>query len=72
MFVNDKRFSEEVAQIVQNPDKPEIWGIRNLTSKPWVATFIDGKHIEILPQKAVPLNLGLKLLISGILLEIIK
>jgi serine/threonine protein kinase len=70
IFVNDKRFSEEVAQIVQNPDKPEVWGIRNLSSKPWVATFIDGKHIEILPQKAVPLNLGLKLLISGILVEI--
>jgi hypothetical protein len=51
--------------VVQNPNNPDIWGIRNLTETQWTATFSEGKTKIIEPQRAAPLNLGLKLNMGG-------
>jgi len=66
----DSKFDKDdsqniIGQVVQNPTNPNIWGIRNLSKFNWVATFIDGKTLEIHPQKAVPMVDGLKLNIGN-------
>ncbi len=54
-----------IGQVVQNPNNPDIWGIRNLTETQWTATFSEGQTKIIEPQRAAPLNLGLKLNMGG-------
>jgi DNA-binding helix-hairpin-helix protein with protein kinase domain len=54
-----------IGEVVQNPNNPDMWGIRNLTQTEWTATFSDGKTKTIEPQRAVPLSLELKLNIEG-------
>ena len=66
----DSKFDKDdsqniIGQVVQNPTNPNIWGIRNLSKSNWVATFVDGKTLEILPQQAVPMADGLKLNIGN-------
>lgn len=60
-----------IGQVVQNPNNPEVWGIRNLTQTQWAATFPDGSMKSIEPQRAAPLSLGLKLNIGGTAAEIV-
>jgi DNA-binding helix-hairpin-helix protein with protein kinase domain len=60
-----------VGQVTQNPANPHVWGIRNLTDAPWVATAKDGASVEVGPQKAIPLNAGMKLNISGTVAELL-
>lgn len=62
---NEDEGAEILGQVAQNPANPHVWGIRNLSVTPWVATAADGKVIEVLPQKAVPLGAGLKINIGG-------
>jgi hypothetical protein len=47
--------NHNIAMVVQNPQNPAVWGIRNLTGTPWQATMPDGKVQEAPPQRAVPL-----------------
>jgi DNA-binding helix-hairpin-helix protein with protein kinase domain len=61
---------QPIGQVVQNPNNPNMWGIRNLTETAWTITFLDGSTKTIEPQRAVPLKLGLQLNISGIEAEI--
>ena len=66
----DSKFDKDdsqntIGQVVQNPINPNIWGIRNLSKSNWVATFVDGKTLEIHPQQAVPMADGLKLNIGN-------
>lgn len=61
---------EIMGTVTRHPDDPSVWGIRNLTQNPWVATLPDGKRIEIPPQKAVPLNPGIRFIVEGSELEI--
>jgi len=60
-----------IGEVVQNPQNPNVWGIRNLTEKAWTAIFPDGSHKPVEPQRAAPLKLGLKLNISGTEAEIV-
>jgi DNA-binding helix-hairpin-helix protein with protein kinase domain len=59
-----------LGEVVQNPANPQIWGIKNLTKTPWTGTLPDGSTKEYVPQKAVPLNPGIKLNIGGTTAEI--
>lgn len=59
-----------IGEVVQHPNNPDMWGIRNLTQIKWTAKFPDGNTKLIEPQRAVPLNLGLKLNIGGTEAEI--
>jgi eukaryotic-like serine/threonine-protein kinase len=61
-----------IGQVVQNPNNPDIWGLRNLTDMAWTATFPDGTFKTIEPQRAVPLKLGLKLTLGDGEAEIIE
>lgn len=61
---------EILGKVVQNPENPKVWGIRNLSNSPWVATSADGNSVEVPPQKAVPLSQGLKINIGGVVSEV--
>jgi len=60
-----------IGELAQNPVNPKVWGIRNLTQSPWVATLPNGTSTEVPPQKAAVLSAGLKLNIRGVMAEII-
>jgi hypothetical protein len=60
-----------IGEMKQNPANPNIWGICNLTSTPWTATAVDGKSVDVPPQKSVPLAIGLKVNIGGTTAEIV-
>ncbi|MFN9365048.1 MAG: protein kinase, partial [Planctomycetota bacterium] len=67
---NEEQGAEVLGHVAQNPANPQVWGIRNLTGSPWVATATDGKTVEVAPQKAVPMSAGLRVNIGGVAAEI--
>ncbi len=74
LLTNQKQIfteSQLIGQVVQNPNNPKIWGIRNLTTMEWTALFADGTQKIIEPQRAAPLKLGLKLKIGEVEAEIV-
>lgn len=58
--VNDEEESV-VAEVVQNPKNPKVWGLRNLTLQQWTATKPDGSEITIEPNRAVTLMNGIEI-----------
>ena len=50
-----------IAEITQNPKKPSLWGLKNLSDKNWLATKNDKSSLEILPGKSVALANNLKI-----------
>jgi hypothetical protein len=60
-----------IGKVVQSRTNPNLWGIANLTQTPWTGTLPDGSVKEYGPQKAVPLNPGIKLNIAGASAEIV-
>jgi serine/threonine protein kinase len=54
-------FEKPVAEITQNPNHPEIWGLKNMSERNWLATKPDGSTIEIIPGKNIALANGLKI-----------
>jgi DNA-binding helix-hairpin-helix protein with protein kinase domain len=70
-LVPEDHANDMIGQVVQNPASPLIWGVRNLTTSPWVATAADGKSVEVGPQKALPLSAGVKVNIAGTTAEIL-
>jgi len=67
----DEQATTALGQVVQNPANPQVFGLRNLTAAPWSTTFADGSMQEVPPQRAVPINLGLRLNIAGMLAEMV-
>jgi len=55
-----------IAKVVQNPQNPSVWGLRNLTETTWQATMPDGKIQDVPPQRAVPLVPGTKFTMGSI------
>ncbi|EIJ43706.1 hypothetical protein BegalDRAFT_2874 [Beggiatoa alba B18LD] len=53
--------SQVIGEVVQNPNNPTVWGIRNLTGYNWTATLPNGQIKTVEPQRAAPLSLGLRL-----------
>ena len=49
---------QKLGQLVQNPQNPSQWGIRNLTNASWTAQFSDGTVKGVDPQRAAPISLG--------------
>lgn len=62
---DEDQAAEVVGQVVQNPANPQVWGILNVSRSPWVAATPDGKVVEVLPKKGVPMSAGLELKIGG-------
>ena len=69
---DDEHGGAILGEVVPNPANPGVWGIRNLTSAPWTAQHPDGRTQEVPPQRAVPLNAGLKLHIAGAVATIVS
>jgi len=55
-----EELENKIAMVVQNPQNPSIWGLRNLTKSTWQATMLDGKVQKVQPERAVPLTPGIK------------
>ena len=51
-------FANPVAEVVQHPKDPSIWGLKNLTSDKWIITTADGFIKDVEPGKSAPLASG--------------
>ena len=51
-----------VAEVVQNPKNPALWGIKNLTDTNWVYVKLDGTQIAIAPQRSASIVKNAKIL----------
>lgn len=51
---------EEIAQIVQHPQNPSLWGLQNLTSHTWTVTY-PTQTILVPPRRRASLAKGLKI-----------
>ncbi|MBF0462631.1 MAG: protein kinase [Magnetococcales bacterium] len=58
-------------EVMQHPTNPQIWGIRNLTTTAWRASFPDGSRKEVAPGRAAPLTIGMELDFEGLSGEIV-
>jgi hypothetical protein len=63
--------AEVLGELVQNPNNPAQWGIRNRTAVPWTVSFTDGSTKDVPPQRAAPLSAGAKIRINSGELEIL-
>lgn len=62
--VDDTRmydFTAPVGEVVQHPNNPRVWGLKNLTRVKWVATLADGTVKDVQEGQSVTLTVGTKL-----------
>lgn len=62
---SDPRLEAVIGEVVQNPQVPGQWGLRNLSPHAWIAVLPDGNRKEVPPQKALPLQLGTTIQVPG-------
>lgn len=41
-----------VGEVVQNPNNPNLWGIKNLTKENWTYVKADGKQIPVMEGRS--------------------
>lgn len=58
-------FKEPVAAVVQHPQNPQIWGLRNDTPQKWTSHDASGQVHEVAPGQTVTLSSGLRLLFGS-------
>ncbi|GIV78133.1 MAG: hypothetical protein KatS3mg050_2527 [Litorilinea sp.] len=54
-------FQDPVAAVVQHPQDPRIWGLRNLGTEPWVATTAAGAVHSVPPGRSITLAEGTRI-----------
>lgn len=56
----DESVMEEIAaEVVQNPNNPNVWGLKNLTADSWFFTPADGSdEREVVPGRSMPIIAG--------------
>jgi hypothetical protein len=54
-------FSAPIAELVPHPKKPNTWGLKNLTGRPWNYTTGDGSTHSVDPGQAAPVREGLQI-----------
>ncbi|MBN1488060.1 MAG: serine/threonine protein kinase [Anaerolineae bacterium] len=54
-------FTKPVAEINQHPQKPNIWGLKNLNDEKWVITTSDGTIKDVEPGRSVTLAVGTRI-----------
>lgn len=63
--VDDDRlydFDAPIAEVVQHPKDPSIWGLRNLGDEKWVITTDDGQTFrDVPPGRSVTLSVGTRI-----------
>jgi hypothetical protein len=50
-----------IAKIVQHPQKPNIWGLKNLSSEQWTMTDKNNQLKTINPDQSITLAMGTKI-----------
>lgn len=58
---NDYNMDKVVGEIVQNPNNPNQWGIKNLSNDNWTYIKPDGQHIPIAIGKSAGIAKGIKI-----------
>jgi eukaryotic-like serine/threonine-protein kinase len=53
-------FTRVVAEVVQHPSNPALWGLKNCGNEKWVATMPDGSLRDVEPARSVPLATNTK------------
>ena len=54
-------FSQPLAEVTQHPTRPDLWGLKNLTTEKWVITTDDGTVKDVEPGRNVPLAVGTRI-----------
>lgn len=54
-------FSAPIAEVTQHPEKPGLWGLKNLSEEKWVFTTNKGEVKDVEPGKNTPLVSGIKI-----------
>lgn len=54
-------FSKQVAGMVQHPQKPDVWGIKNMSAEKWVVTTAEGTVNDVEPGRSVSLAVGTRI-----------
>ncbi|MDD4682730.1 MAG: protein kinase [Eubacteriales bacterium] len=58
-FCSEESMDEVVAEVIQNPNNPNVWGLRNLTGESWQFMPADGSEPrEVVSGRAVPISAG--------------
>lgn len=60
IYTEEENRNNIIGKIVQNPNNPSVWGLKNLTKEVWKVTFPDGVVKEVSYDRSVPLNMGIK------------
>lgn len=68
---DEDRADQVLGEVVPHPSDPKLWGLRNLSKTPWVATAANQQVAEVPPNKAVPAVAGLRLTIGGVTAELV-
>ena len=54
-------FSTPVAEVTRHPQKPNIWGLKNLAIEKWVITLDDGTVKDVEYGRSMTLTPGVKI-----------
>jgi DNA-binding helix-hairpin-helix protein with protein kinase domain len=54
-------FRQPLAEVVQHPRHPQIWGLKNLSRQKWVTTDRSGAIHDVLPSQTVTLSSGVRI-----------
>ncbi len=55
---HDYVFDEPVAEVVAHPQRPGLWGLKNLTDTPWRAALPEAGDHEVDPGRSLRLIRG--------------
>jgi hypothetical protein len=54
----DLDFDTEMARVVQKPDDPRQWGLKNMSGEKWTLARPDGSIVDVAPHGSAPLVSG--------------
>jgi DNA-binding helix-hairpin-helix protein with protein kinase domain len=54
-------FSKPVAEVSRHPKNPNVWGLRNISPAPWVATMPDASMRQVEAGKSIALAIGCRI-----------
>jgi hypothetical protein len=54
-------YSEVLAEMVPHPKRTDVWGLRNVSTQPWMSQPPSGNLVEVPPGRSVSLVPGLKI-----------
>jgi serine/threonine protein kinase len=58
-------FSSPVAALAQHPKNPDVWGIKNLSGRPWTSVTVDGRSHEVPHGRSVSLAMGTRIIFGS-------